>query len=516
VDLTHDQTQKLHPEFSLDGTKIVYGTYQDREFSWDTWEVPVLGGEAKRMFKNVTGLTWVSPRQLLFSEIKMGAHMGVVTSDENRSNKRDVFLPMSEPRMAHYSYLSPDGKSVLLAEMDDDHLWEPCRVVPFDGSNEGRKVGPPGGGCTAGAWSRDGKWIYLTSNAVEGNHIWRQRFPDGKPEQITFGPTEEEGIAMSPDGGSIITAVALENSSLWLHDAKGERQIPIEGNPAQPKFTPDAAKLVYRIVKEPPSEYAWYRDSGEVRVVDLGTGRGEPVVRGLQAFDYDLSKDGNQVVLQTAGPDAKPQFWLAPLDHSSPPKQVPNAEGGFPRFLPNGDILFRRTEGSNALGTTGIMYKIRPDGSGLQKALDAPILIPISTTPDGKWFQAWAPLASTGFPASQLFPLDGGRPVHVATATGFTWSPDARYVSVTSSAGTLVGTGKAYVIPLPPGQMLPKIPPDGFTSEDQIARLPGAKKIEVAGTDVSVNGGVIPGPSPDVYLFYRNRVQRNLYRIPIR
>jgi hypothetical protein len=351
--------------------------------------------------------------------IKMGAHMGVVTSDENRSNKRDVYLPMSEPRMAHYSYLSPDGKSVLLVEMDDDHLWEPCRVVPFDGSNEGRKVGPGGGGCTAGAWSPDGKWIYLTSNAVGGNHIWRQRFPGGKPEQI----------AMSPDGGSIITAVALENSSLWLHDAKGERQIQIEGNPSQPKFTPDATKLVYRIVKEPPSEYAWYRDSGEVRVVDLSTGRGESVVRGLQAFDYDLSKDGKQVVLQTVGPDAKPQFWLAPLDHSSPPKQIPNAEGGFPRFLPNGDILFRRTEGSSALGTTGIMYKIRPDGSGLQKALDAPILIPISTSPDGKWFQAWAPLASTGFPASQLFPLDGGRPVHVATATGFTWSPDARYVS---------------------------------------------------------------------------------------
>jgi Tol biopolymer transport system component len=77
--------------------------------------------------------------------------------------------------MAHRSYLSPDGKWVLLVQMDGDHLWEPCRLVPADGSSPGRQVGPPGGGCTFGAWSPDGKWMYLTSNAVGTNHIWRQR-----------------------------------------------------------------------------------------------------------------------------------------------------------------------------------------------------------------------------------------------------------------------------------------------------------------------------------------------------
>src|SRR5580704_10742548 len=97
----------------------------------------------------------------------------------------DVYLPPDEPGMAHRSYLSPDGKSVLLVEMDNDHLWLPCRVVPTDGSSPGRPVGPPGGGCTFGAWSPNGQWMYLTSNAVGDNHIWRQPFPDGRPEQIT-------------------------------------------------------------------------------------------------------------------------------------------------------------------------------------------------------------------------------------------------------------------------------------------------------------------------------------------
>jgi hypothetical protein len=42
--------------------------------------------------------------------------------------------------------------------------------------------------------------MYFTANPGGVNHIWRQRFPDGQPEQITSGPTEEEGMAMAPDG----------------------------------------------------------------------------------------------------------------------------------------------------------------------------------------------------------------------------------------------------------------------------------------------------------------------------
>ncbi len=64
-----------------------------------------------------------------------------------------------------------------------------------------------------------------------------------------------------------------------------------------------------------------------------------------------------------------------------------------------------------------------------------------------------------------------------------------------------------YVLPLPPGKMLPNIPPGGFQSEAEIATLPGVRVIDVA--------DVAPGPTPDVYAFSRQTVQRNLYRIPI-
>ena len=110
--------------------------------------------EPRRMFSNASGLTWIGPPKVLFSEIKSGAHMAIVTAAENRTEGRDVYVLPHERGMGHRSYLSPDGNSVLVVEMDNDG-WLPCRVVPFDGSSQGRQVGPPKGSCTHAAWSPD-------------------------------------------------------------------------------------------------------------------------------------------------------------------------------------------------------------------------------------------------------------------------------------------------------------------------------------------------------------------------
>ena len=486
VQLTHDDRPKMSPVFSPDGSRIAYTV----PLRWDTWVVPVLGGEPRLWLPNASGLVWIDKSRLLFSEVKDGIHMAIVTAEENRAGSRDLYLPAHERGMAHRSYPSPDGKQMLLVEMNERGAIVPCRLVPMgDGGSAGRQVGPPGATCTFAAWSPDGAWMYFSSNAGGSFHTWRQRFPDGQPEQITSGPTEEEGIAMAPDGRSFITAVGLRQSSIWLHDGQGDRQISLEGYAFNPKLTPDAKRLLYRVRTGASSEL-W--------IAELDSRRSEPLLPGLPTLGfqaYDISPDGRRVVVASPDHDGKPRLWLAPLDRRSAPRQIPNGEGEQPFFGLGGEVFFRKVEGSS-----GFLYRVREDGTGLTKALDLPVLQVEAISPDRQSLFMWSPSrAERG--TIVMFRIDGGAPIPVRLATSHTeWPADGKHVFV--EAGD-----KAYIVPLSPGQLLPKAATGDFPSAQEILKLPGVQVIP--------SGDVAPGSTADIYAFTRETVQRNLYRIPV-
>jgi eukaryotic-like serine/threonine-protein kinase len=495
VQLTHDNLLKFTPAYSPDGSRIVYAVVG--QTIWDMWAVPVLGGEPRLWLPNASGLTWLDPSKLMFSEIKDHfPHMAIVTSDESRAGSRYLYVPPHERAMAHRSYPSPDRKRMLVVEMNERGALVRCRLMPLDGSSSGQQVGPPSGQCTFAAWSSDGEWMYFNSDSGGAFHIWRQRFPDGQPEQITSGPTEEEGFALAPDGRSFITAVGLTQSSVWLHDGTGDRQISLEGFAFAPTFTPDRKRLLYQVRKGTASEL-W--------VADLDSGRSEPLLPGFAVAvagagsigGYDISPDGRQIVVTSADPSGKLRFWIAPTDRRSPPQQIPNVEGEQPTFGPTGEVFFRKID-----GTSAFLYRVRGDGSGLQKAFDQPVFGILGESPG----RGWLALSAHTDGGLLLFRADGGATLStVLPITTLRWTGDGKHLFVQDLAGK---TGaKTYVLPLTAGHLVPESIVHGLPSEQEFLKLPGARLIPL--TDVT------PGPTADIYAFTRASVQRNLYRVPL-
>jgi serine/threonine protein kinase len=501
--LTRDDLQKMSPVFSPDGNRIAY-TVVTSENHWDTWVVPVLGGQPHLWLPNASGLVWPGEGKILFSEIKNNdIHMGIVAADESRAAARDVYLPAHDRAMVHRSYPSPDRKWALVAEMDRG-FWVPCRLLPMDGSSAARAVGPPSAACTSAAWSPDGKWMYLTSNPRGTFHIWRQRFPNGQPEQVTFGPTEEEGIAVAADGHSLITAVSISQSSVWVHDSDGDRQVSAEGYSFDPEFTPDGKKLCFLRSKGVPTGFA----SSELMMVDMSSRTAEPLLPGVSVVGqpghaYDVSPDGHWVVVAARDLKDNKRLWLAPLDLHSPPHQILGVEGDNPLFASNGEILFRAIESSGAF-----VYSVQQDGTGLRKVIESPIAGLEGISPGRQWLVVKLPGAKGS--STTAFPFHGGSPVDiVAPGEGadlaLKWSPDGRWVfSVVLERNQVYA--ETYAFPLPHGWLLPQAPPGGFKVEAAMAKTPGA---------MTIHGYAVPAPAPGSYAFVRATVQRNLFRIPL-
>jgi len=257
-------------------------------------------------------------------------------------------FPWENGSMAHHSYLSPDGRWVLIVEMDSEGELTARRVVPFAGGGSVRIVGPSDAACTSGGWSTDGKWLYVSSNKGGSFHIWRQRFPHGTPEQVTSGPTQEEGIAMTPDGQSMITSVGIQGSTVWVHDAKGEHQISSQGSAGAPQFSSDRHRLYYLVAYGETTDY-------QLWVADLDSGNSTPVLSiyspgdcGVLGRHYSISKDETAVTFSMRDKAAHSHLWIASTSRKSAPHQIESSVSeGCPFFLPNGDLLFRAVEGAS-------------------------------------------------------------------------------------------------------------------------------------------------------------------------
>ena len=493
VELTHDGKLKMSPQFSPDGSTIAYTVYTAG--NWDTWTVPVLGGDARKSFTNAEALHWIEPERLLFSQIINGTHMSAVTSGPSGEPRHDVYVPPRERGMAHRSAISPDHKSVLIAEMDNGG-WLPCRLVPFDGSSTGKTVGPADAACTYAAWSPDGNWMYMNSEYGGRFHVWRQRYPDGQPEQLTSGATEEEGIAVAPDGGSFITSVGLRESTIWIRDGKGEHQLSSQGFAEHAQFSHDGKKLYYLVRRHGLSGQF---SSGELWAADLTSNRSDRALPGLEVTGFDVSPDGKQVVFATTDKNSVPGLWLASLNLEFSPRQFASrVSEDQPFFDSAGNIYFRASEGNQ-----NFLYRMKVDGTDRRKAYPDPILELQGIAPDGKSASVWAPTSGTKT-QNLVVPLTGqGNPVPICSGyCGGQWSADGKIFSI-----GVFGTDGGYtLIASVPSGGLPPLPPDGVRTGADMQRVKGAKVLE---------GGFIAGPLPGLFAEQREEVHRNLYRIPL-
>jgi Tol biopolymer transport system component len=267
--------------------------------------------------------------------------------------------------------------------------------------------------------------MYFTANTGQGSHIWRQKSEGGPAEQLSRGPTTEQGIAMAADGRSLITSVGTSHSAVWVHDARGDRQISSEGNTGQPYISTDG-RVFYLAGQIGGIDEMSLRDT-ELWAADPNSGRAAPVFPGVRMARYVVSPDGKAVAWSTAeGPTGDGGLWYAPLDQRTPPRNlVRSGVLTISGMGASGNIYYIAREGTG-LST----YRIASDGTEQRRVAAASVGAWGGPTisPDEQWLVMGA--GDRYVPEEYVQALTGDRKVAACSDCDFVWSPDGKSVAV--------------------------------------------------------------------------------------
>lgn len=341
----------------------------------------------------------------------------------------------------------------------------------------------------------------MSTNKGGRFHIWRQRFPNGEPEQVTGGPTEEEGIAMAQDGRSFLTSVGTRDTTVWIHDKNGEHQMSSEGAAFEGTFSSDEKTFFYL-------KYSGQSDVAELWSTDLETGRTERVLPGYQvkvAFEvgnFSISRDDRSVAFAHRDDKGVSHLWLASTDHRSSPRMLDSSVSeDSPYFLPNGDLIYQVAEGGK-----NYVYTRKQDGSARRKLREEPILGVLAVSPDGRWTLLDERNDEDQDRSHRVVAYSnaGGKPVLLcSTFCVADWSPDGKYMRLKFGSAWQAVT---YFLQVRQATGLPDVPSEGFG---------GSESVKGVVQHVAANHPVDSVVTPEKYSYTVIAIRRNIFRIPI-
>lgn len=472
--------------FSRDGDFIYYVAADKKSSTSNLYQVPVLGGNARRLFSNVGSAVTFSPdgQQLAFiRNVPDAGEDALIVSSARGGNERKLTV-RKLPNFFRFVAWSPDGKTIACGAGSFVPSYTTYVVeVALDTGRE-KQIGTQSWMFMGQlAWIGDGSGLILAaseqeSGSFDAQQLWYVSYPKGEARRVTndlnnytgvsltsdsnrlvtvqsetsanvwIVPNGDasratrtttaagkkdgrDGLAFTPDGKIIYASKASGNLDLWIMNSDGTNLRQLTENArinTHPAVSPDGRYIVFASNRTGTSSI-WRTeiDGSDARQLTKGSGEDLP----------QCSPDGKWVVYTLLGA-GKPTLWRVSIDGGAPQELTDKYTAGA-ALSPDGKSLaciYREEQLNSPLKLAVLPF----EGGELTRVFEASLPpAEISLVPPPRWTSDGRALTyvvtSAGVSNIWLQPIDGGDPRQLTKFDAdrifsFEWSRDGKQLLV--------------------------------------------------------------------------------------
>jgi serine/threonine protein kinase/Tol biopolymer transport system component len=383
LQLTRDDADHEAPRWAPDGASVLYYSPPASESQGTLWEMPSLGGSARRVSTAIGGGDFSHDgKRIAFFRFEKDQIELVVSARDGSDTRTIAKFPLGNYYL--WPRWSPDDK--LIAYQAGYVFTNDIYAVPVDGG-EVRRISREANLLSGFCWTRDGSGIIYSS--ARGStilylppfNLWTVGLDGQRLRQLTFG----ESSYVEPDinaSGAVVVSRIQRNTNIWRFPVDGT---PLENVRRGTQFTRQTGQVQTPSTGATDNEIVYLSDSGghgNLWVINTDTGANRQVT-----FEQDptvavgvpiWSPNGRHIAFYAIRGGVGGNSLVKP-EGGNVKHLAPNA--GWATWSLDSAWLYYN-ESPQGTGALGPLKKIRPEGGDPVTVRDDRATRP-SVAPDG-------------------------------------------------------------------------------------------------------------------------------------
>jgi serine/threonine protein kinase len=406
--------------FSPSGEYLYY-VASDRTMPNTLYQMPTLGGLARKLITDIDSVVTFSPDGKQFAFVRGDAAQGkfavVIANADGTAERKLTTSAMGNNTLSDPAW-SPDGKVIVFTAENTNAMARNLFAVQVADGAVKPISSQPWWRIGTVAWLSDGSGLVFTATESFASlfQIWYLSYPDGQVHRITNDLNDYLSLSLSAHSVALVTVKSERVSNIWIvHNDDFLRASQITNNKFDGvegiSWTPDN-KIVYTSSASDRFDL-WIMEAN-------GKGQKQLTADAGNNRQPSVSFDGRYVVFMSDRTGSN-HIWRIDIDGSNPRQLTDGEVEWYPQCSPTDGWVFfmRHSSGKTSLSKVSIN-----GGEPIQIVDQASGGIAIS--PDSKWI-ASARLEPGGRKAA-IYPIEGGEPskmLDIVTRYAC-WTPDGQ------------------------------------------------------------------------------------------